>query len=194
MGERRLQIESARFPKPLNLRQRGRFGTARATKRHPNANKCDRISLENKVAVINVTPFARDSTPAAAPQFNTLLTYCYHVNFSIVIALVSLTMRRVPPLDIESLSNVGSKEMTEEIPKQYRGFASLPTEQRKLVGSLGGRSVKAENRSFSRDKDLARRAGEVGGRSVPAEKRAFSIDRQLASTAGKCSKISPPKA
>ena len=96
--------------------------------------------------------------------------------------------------DIESLSNVGSKEMTEEVQKQPRGFARFSAEQLKLFGSLGGRSVNPENRSFSRDKDLARRAGELGGRSVPAEKRSFSTDRQLASTAGKRSKRSSTKA
>jgi general stress protein YciG len=39
-----------------------------------------------------------------------------------------------------------------------RGFASMAPERLKQVASQGGRSVKSENRAFSRDLDLAKRA------------------------------------
>lgn len=101
---------------------------------------------------------------------------------------------RLPGVTHRIASKLGKlREMTEETPKRRRGFASLTPEQRKALGSLGGRSVNPENRSFSRDKDLARKAGEIGGRSVPAEKRAFSADRNLASRAGKMSSSAQPK-
>ncbi len=50
-----------------------------------------------------------------------------------------------------------------------RGFASLSMERRREIASKGGRSVPAEKRSFSQDRDLAssagRKGGMVGGRS-----------------------------
>lgn len=69
--------------------------------------------------------------------------------------------------------------------KGKRGFASMDPEKRRLIAAKGGRSVKAENRSFSKDKSLAARAGQKGGKSVPAEKRQFSTNRDLAIEAGK---------
>jgi len=69
--------------------------------------------------------------------------------------------------------------------KGGRGFASMSPERRREIAAKGGRAVKAENRSFSKDKSLAAKAGSKGGKSVPAEKRRFSVDKALASTAGK---------
>ena len=65
-----------------------------------------------------------------------------------------------------------------------RGFAALNAEQRRAVASLGGKSVKPENRAFSRNRDAASEAGRKGGASVPSAKRAFSRDPALASQAG----------
>jgi len=54
-----------------------------------------------------------------------------------------------------------------------------------MIAAKGGRAVKAESRSFSKDKALASRAGKKGGQSVSAEKRSFALDRALAVRAGK---------
>ena len=46
-----------------------------------------------------------------------------------------------------------------------RGLAAMTPERRREIASLGGRSVKPENRAFSRDPQLAAEAGCVGGYS-----------------------------
>jgi hypothetical protein len=56
--------------------------------------------------------------------------------------------------------------MSEEIqekPKSRRGFASMDPEKRQQIASLGGRAVPAENRSFSKNRELAVSAGRKGG-------------------------------
>ena len=72
-----------------------------------------------------------------------------------------------------------------QVVKQRRGFAAMEPERRKEIASKGGRSVKAENRSFSKDRELAATAGKKGGMSVGPEDRAFSRDRELARAAGR---------
>lgn len=47
--------------------------------------------------------------------------------------------------------------------KSNRGFASMTLERRKEVASKGGKSVKGQNRAFSRDRALAQAAGRKGG-------------------------------
>ena len=47
--------------------------------------------------------------------------------------------------------------------KSRRGFASMTPERRREIASKGGKSVKPENRAYSRDKGLASRAGRKGG-------------------------------
>lgn len=69
--------------------------------------------------------------------------------------------------------------------KQRRGFAAMDPDRRREIASKGGRSVKAENRSFSKDRELAATAGKKGGMSVGPEDRAFSRDRELARSAGR---------
>lgn len=62
------------------------------------------------------------------------------------------------------------------------------------MASLGGKSVPPEKRTFSQDRELARRAGRKGGQSVPAEKRTFSRDPIQAGLAGrKGGKNVPPE-
>ncbi len=51
--------------------------------------------------------------------------------------------------------------MTTEV-KQRRGFACLTPERRREIASKGGSSLKAEQRSFSKSKELASRAGSKG--------------------------------
>jgi general stress protein YciG len=72
-----------------------------------------------------------------------------------------------------------------EKPKSKRGFASMSLEKRQEIASKGGQSVRKENRSFSRDRELASTSGRKGGTAVSAENRAFSKDRALAKSAGK---------
>ncbi|ATQ67052.1 MULTISPECIES: general stress protein [Methylosinus] len=66
-----------------------------------------------------------------------------------------------------------------------RGFASMDEEKQREIARKGGESVPAEERSFSKDRELAATAGRKGGKSVPAEERSFSKDKELASEAGR---------
>jgi general stress protein YciG len=47
-----------------------------------------------------------------------------------------------------------------------RGFASMDLERQREIASKGGRSVPAEKRSFSQDRELASSAGRKGGQST----------------------------
>ena len=47
-----------------------------------------------------------------------------------------------------------------------RGFASMDEEKQREIASKGGRSVPAEKRSFSQDRELASSAGRKGGQST----------------------------
>src|SRR5437764_1398837 len=73
----------------------------------------------------------------------------------------------------------------QETRKPLRGFASMTPERRREIAAKGGRSVRPEQRSFSKDRDLARTAGKVGGESIPPKKRSFSQNPGLAAIAGK---------
>lgn len=57
--------------------------------------------------------------------------------------------------------------------------------RRKLIASLGGKSVSPQKRSFFLDRQLAKESGRKGGRSVPPGKRAFSSNSKLAQQAGR---------
>jgi uncharacterized protein len=46
-----------------------------------------------------------------------------------------------------------------------RGFASMDEERQREIASKGGRSVPAEKRSFSQDRELASEAGRKGGQA-----------------------------
>jgi general stress protein YciG len=67
--------------------------------------------------------------------------------------------------------------------KKPRGFAAMSLEQRREIASLGGQSVPAQKRAFSRNRDLAAKAGNKGGKNVAPQKRMFSQDRNLAAKA-----------
>jgi general stress protein YciG len=69
--------------------------------------------------------------------------------------------------------------------KGKQGFASMPEERRREIAAMGGRSVPAEKRSFSKDPEHAARAGSKGGKSTSPAKRSFSKDHDLASRAGR---------
>lgn len=54
--------------------------------------------------------------------------------------------------------------MTEVKPTgRPRGFAAMSLEQRRAIASKGGASVSPEQRTFSKNADLARAAGQKGG-------------------------------
>lgn len=60
--------------------------------------------------------------------------------------------------------------MSENTPKQRRGFACLTPERRREISAKGGASVPASKRSFAKDTSLASTAGRKGGqngRSAP---------------------------
>jgi general stress protein YciG len=46
-----------------------------------------------------------------------------------------------------------------------RGFASMDEDKQREIASKGGKSVPDEERSFSKDRDLASEAGRKGGES-----------------------------
>jgi hypothetical protein len=50
------------------------------------------------------------------------------------------------------------------------GFGALDKESRCEIAAKGGKSVKPENRSFSKDHDLAVRAGKMGGKARQAKR------------------------
>jgi uncharacterized protein len=56
-------------------------------------------------------------------------------------------------------------------PKGPRGFAALSPEARREVAAKGGRSVAPENRTYSRDTELAAAAGRKGGSVRPGDRR-----------------------
>jgi len=66
-----------------------------------------------------------------------------------------------------------------------RGFAGMTPEQRSRIASLGGKAVKPESRSFSKDNKLAISSGRKGGQSIAPANRSFSQDRELAAEAGR---------
>ncbi len=66
-----------------------------------------------------------------------------------------------------------------------RGFAAMTTEKRRAIASQGGKSVPAEKRSYSRNRELAAAAGRKGGQNTSDAMRSFFQDRMLATEAGK---------
>jgi general stress protein YciG len=48
-------------------------------------------------------------------------------------------------------------------PKQKRGFACMDPERRREIARRGGAAVSPDNRSFSKNRDLAASAGQKGG-------------------------------
>jgi general stress protein YciG len=47
-----------------------------------------------------------------------------------------------------------------------KGFAAMTPERRKEIAAKGRAAVKPENRSFSKNRELAREAGRKGGRAT----------------------------
>lgn len=50
-----------------------------------------------------------------------------------------------------------------DAPKKPRGFAAMSPEKQRELARKGGASVRPENRSFARDRQLAASAGRKGG-------------------------------
>jgi len=55
--------------------------------------------------------------------------------------------------------------------KSKRGLAAMTPERRREIQSMGGRSVAAENRAYSKNADLAREAGRRGGNRKAIKER-----------------------
>ncbi len=53
--------------------------------------------------------------------------------------------------------------MANQTGKSNRGFASMDEDKQREIASKGGKSVPPEERSFSKDRDLASEAGKKGG-------------------------------
>jgi general stress protein YciG len=68
-------------------------------------------------------------------------------------------------------SDASQNEDAMDKPKSKRGFASMSPEKRREIASLGGKSIPAERRSFSRDPELAAAAGRKGGLARAAARR-----------------------
>ena len=66
-----------------------------------------------------------------------------------------------------------------------RGFAAMDDEKQREIARKGGQSVAPEDRSFSKDHELASEAGRKGGQSVDPADRSFSKDHELAAEAGR---------
>mgnify|MGYP001613957399 CR=1 FL=1 len=69
--------------------------------------------------------------------------------------------------------------------KPKRGFAAMSPDKQRELAARGGSAVPAENRTFSRNRDLAAAAGRAGGNNVPPALRTFSKDNKLAMRAGR---------
>jgi general stress protein YciG len=54
-------------------------------------------------------------------------------------------------------------DQNENIAKPKRGFAAMSPERQREIARKGGESVPPENRSFSRNRELAATAGRKGG-------------------------------
>lgn len=71
-----------------------------------------------------------------------------------------------------------------EVPvrKSNRGFASMSPERRKEVASKGGKSVKWQNRAFSKNRKLAQEAGRKGGLNSTKRTKAYKEANQQEQT------------
>lgn len=59
----------------------------------------------------------------------------------------------------------GTTLMPKGLATSTRGFASMSGDRQREIASKGGRSVPAEKRSFSQDRELASEAGRKGGQA-----------------------------
>jgi uncharacterized protein len=76
--------------------------------------------------------------------------------------------------------------MVEETrPKALRGFALLDPARQRELARRGGAAVEAANRSFSRNKELAREAGRKGGLHGRPESRYWAVNPEIAKEMGR---------
>lgn len=61
--------------------------------------------------------------------------------------------------------------MANQTGKSNRGFASMDEDKQREIASKGGKSVPPEERSFSKDRDLASEAGKKGGENSHGGRR-----------------------
>lgn len=60
--------------------------------------------------------------------------------------------------------------------KQIRGFSGMSLERRTEISKLGGGAGAAHNRSFAKDRELAKRAGSAGGHAAAKANRDAAND------------------
>lgn len=67
----------------------------------------------------------------------------------------------------KKVAEVAPGEWVETRPegKKRVGFAGMDREQQRAIASKGGQSVRAEDRMFKRDPELASKAGRKGGQA-----------------------------
>lgn len=58
-----------------------------------------------------------------------------------------------------------------------RGFAAMDKDRQREIARMGGAAVKAEDRSFSKDRALAAEAGRKGGEASAGERPTAGEDR-----------------
>lgn len=63
-----------------------------------------------------------------------------------------------------------------------RGFANMSPERRAEIARMGGKAVRPENRSYSRNRELARASGQAGGKNSMGN---FAKDPERAAEAGR---------
>jgi len=61
--------------------------------------------------------------------------------------------------------------MANQSGKSNRGFASMDENKQREIARKGGKSVPPEERSFSKDRDLASEAGKKGGENSHGGRR-----------------------
>jgi general stress protein YciG len=61
----------------------------------------------------------------------------------------------------------------------------MDPDKRRAIARKGGLAVAPEDRSFSKNRELAARAGAIGGAAIKAENRTYSKDKELAKISGR---------
>lgn len=160
-----------------------------------------RESFANMVARLRVTPTVAERVrdgdkPLAAAYEEAKVIEAERAEFNRKLDRLKASAReqaaggarlaRIATCALSSLSDfLEDCPMADDQPKKSkRGFASMDPEKRRKIASMGGKSVPAELRSFSKNTDLASKAGQKGGRAVAPENRTFSRDPALAAEAG----------
>src|SRR5690606_31874793 len=88
-----------------------------------------------------------------------------------------ICMRQAEPSNLQAVFKCSSSTAKEAVmatgsSTSKRGFASMDGDRQREIASKGGKSVPAEKRSFSQDRELASEAGRKGGQASGAHRPA----------------------